>query len=426
MSDSYINPDVVLNSPPVNLPVSYNRRDVILYALGVGAKEPRFLYEGDQDFCVIPTFSTVFPFRGESNDIVPFSGSLAKIPGAKFNPAMILHGEQETEVLKHPIPVEGLFTNTSKVIGCYDKGKGAVVVTEALTLDRNTKTPIFRNVTTLFIRGLGGFGGDRGPTMPPIQLPNRKPDAIHADKTSEQQAFLYRLSGDYNPLHADPALAQMVGFQKPILHGLCTYGFACRAVLANFCDNDPKKFKLIKARFASPVYPGETLVTEMWREGTRVLFVTKVQERNEVVINNSYVELNVDNNKVPRPSPSSNPNADVSVKSAPVFDAMHRAIQNNPSLIQKVNAVFQFNLKTADGTLVTYTVDVKNGKGGVSRGVPSTVKPDVTITISDDDYFDIATGKLSSQQAFIQGKMKVSGNVMLAQKIREIQQASKM
>ena len=150
------------------------------------------------------------------------------------------------------------------------------------------------NRSSLFIRGLGGFGGERGPSGGGPTLPDRAPDATHRQTTTDNQALLYRLSsGDGNPLHADPSFAAAGGFARPILHGLCTFGFAGRAVLRAFAGNDPARFKSIKARFARHVFPGETIVTDMWADDSgRVLFQSKVAERDEIVLSNGVVELN--------------------------------------------------------------------------------------------------------------------------------------
>jgi 3-hydroxyacyl-CoA dehydrogenase/3a,7a,12a-trihydroxy-5b-cholest-24-enoyl-CoA hydratase len=392
--------------------VSYTKRDVILYALGAGASELKFVYENDDNFSALPTYPVVLPQKGTSNDVVPF-GSNMELPGLNFDPMMILHGEQYVEI-KKPIPTHGSFTARPKIIGVYDKGKGALVLMETSLLDDKGET-VTRSVGGIFIRGLGGFGGDRGPSEN-INIPNRAPDAQYSQKTSEFQALIYRLSADYNPLHVDPQMATMVGFKKPILHGLCTFGHAGRAVLSQFCDNDPKRFKAIKARFASPVYPGETLVTEMWRESpTRVVFRTKVQERDVIVINNSYVDIDGGSNSSPAQDLSSEP----ALKSSIIFTAMSQTIETHPEVAKKVNAIYQFNL--TGPTPTTYTVDLKNCK--IYQGEPTT-KPDCVLTISDEDYFDMATGKIDPQTAFLKGKLKVKGNIMLAQKLSIIQQAA--
>jgi len=277
---------------------------------------------------------------------------------------------------------------------------------------------VARTVSSIFIRGLGGFGGPRGPTSTSIQLPTRAPDAIQLEKTSDHQAWIYRLSADYNPLHIDPAVAEMVGFKKPILHGLCTFGFSTRAILKCFCNNDPANFKSIRVRFISPVYPGETLVTEMWKEGKQILFQTKVQERNVIVIGNASAEI-IETNSKKDSSLSSEPE----LKSAIVFAAMEQALEKHPDLVKKINGVFQFNLTGPHPT--TYVVDVKNGKGAIIKGPPpASIKPDCIMTVSDEDYFEVATGKLDSQVAFLKGKIKISGNIFLAQKLNLIQTAA--
>jgi len=278
--------------------VSYNRRDLILYALGVGASEQAFVYENSSNFAALPTFPVVLGFKGESSDIVPFGqgGSVGTdIPGVpKFDLNMILHGEQSVEIVR-PLPLSGYFENRATVLGVYDKGKGATIETETVLAD--SKGQVYAKlVSSTFVRGLGGFGGEKQPKAPEYTPPQRVPDAVAEYKTSELQAMLYRLSGDYNPLHADPKIAKKVGFPAPILHGLCSYGVAARAILKQFAGNDVTRFKDIKVRFASPVFPGETLVTEMWQTGekagkTQIIFQVKVKERDVVVISHACAHV---------------------------------------------------------------------------------------------------------------------------------------
>jgi 3-hydroxyacyl-CoA dehydrogenase/3a,7a,12a-trihydroxy-5b-cholest-24-enoyl-CoA hydratase len=270
----------------------YAAKDVSLYALSVGAAadaldaaELPFVYELSGDgFRPLPTFAVTFPFA--------LLWQITAVPGLRFNPALLLHGEQYLE-LRRPLPTKATLTHRARIADIYDKGSAALVLLDVTTSDETGQELAF-NRSSLFIRGLGGFGGERGPSGGGPALPDRAPDATHRQATTDNQALLYRLSsGDGNPLHADPAFAAAGGFQRPILHGLCTFGFAGRAVLRAFAGNDPARFKSIKARFARHVFPGETIVTEMWAadEG-HVLFQSKVAERNEVVLSNGVVELN--------------------------------------------------------------------------------------------------------------------------------------
>ncbi|KIK12816.1 hypothetical protein PISMIDRAFT_25629 [Pisolithus microcarpus 441] len=207
--------------------------------------------------------------------------SLGWLPN--FNPAKLLHGEQYLAI-KGSIPTSGNVINETRLLEVLDKGKAASVTSIVHTKDKDTGRVLFENQVTVFIRGAGGFGGkrvgsDRGPATAANVPPTRKPDAVVEEKTLPSQAALYRLSGDYNPLHIDPDFAAMGGFDKPILHGLCFMGFAGKHVLQTFGP-----FNDIKVRFAGVVFPGETLVTEMWKEGSKVIFVTKVKERGTVVL----------------------------------------------------------------------------------------------------------------------------------------------
>ena len=256
----------------------WNEKDVMLYALGVGETSLPFCYESG--LRVLPTFA-----------VVPAFSSMFTMGAAmQVNPMMVLHGEQRIELMG-PIPTRAKVVSTPKVVAVYDKIKGAVVVVDVESKDESGKV-LFKNTFTTFARGEGGFGGDRGPSGAKNVPPDRKPDAVVEMPTLESQALLYRLSGDMNPLHADPQFAAMGGYSKPILHGLCTFGHVGRAILHTFCDGDPARMKDFDVRFSGVVYPGETIVSEMWKEGAdRVVVQAKTKERGEVVLSNAAATI---------------------------------------------------------------------------------------------------------------------------------------
>lgn len=255
-----INPDAVgTRSEPARR--SWTSKDCLIYALGVGAgaadplAELEFTTENTAgvDQRVLPTMAVVLGAAG--GDVFRAIGS--------FNPAMLVHGEQAFE-LHREIPVEGELETIAEIAGIYDKGKGAVIVTEATSTLVSDGQPLFSTRSSVFIRGEGGWGGDRGPSGPPNQVPERPPETEVRLQTRIDQALLYRLSGDRNPLHSDPSFARMGGFDRPILHGLCTYGFTGRALLHARCDGDPARFAAMEGRFSSPVMPGEALTVQIW------------------------------------------------------------------------------------------------------------------------------------------------------------------
>ncbi|KAG5726556.1 hypothetical protein E4T56_gene4687 [Termitomyces sp. T112] len=256
---------------------SYTERDVIVYNLGIGAteKELQWTYEGDDEFAALPTFGVIPQF--------PASSGLPLDWLPNFNPAKLLHGEQYLSI-KAPIPTSGQLVNEARLLEVLDKGKAAAVTIIVETKDKKTGEVIFENQSTIFIRGAGGFGGkrtgnDRGAATAPNPLPKRSPDAVVEEKTLSSQAALYRLSGDSNPLHILPEFAAVGGFDQPILHGLCSMGIAGKHVLKKFGP-----YSDIKVRFAGVVYPGETIITEMWKESGKVVFAAKVKERGTTVL----------------------------------------------------------------------------------------------------------------------------------------------
>ncbi len=253
---------------------SWTSKDGLLYALGVGAglDELAFTTENTKDTAqrVLPTFAVIIGGGG-----APFN----KI--GTFNPAMLVHGEQGIELLDE-IPAEGEIESTGRISAIWDKGKGAVVEMTSEAVLVSTGKPLLRTRMSAFIRGEGGFGGERGPSVS-FEVPDRAPDHQVSYETRADQALLYRLSGDRNPLHSDPSFAKMGGFDRPILHGLCTYGFTGRALLKSLCDNDPSRFKSMDGRFSKPVIPGDTLTISMWVDGNECTFQTRNQQ-GEVVI----------------------------------------------------------------------------------------------------------------------------------------------
>lgn len=254
--------------------------------LGVGAKRTDLplVFENDENFQVLPTFGVIPTF----NAVAPFS--MAEIV-PNFSPMMLLHGEQYLEIRSWPIPTEAVTTSYPKLVEVVDKGNAGIIVTGSTTIDKKTRKELFYNESTVFIRGAGGFGGpkkggDRGAATKVYKAPSRAPDAVVEEATTEEQAAVYRLSGDRNPLHIDPEFSKVGGFKTPILHGLCFFGIAGKAVLNKFGP-----YRNIKVRFAGVVLPGQTLVTEMWKEGRTVIFQTKVKETGKLCIAGAGAEL---------------------------------------------------------------------------------------------------------------------------------------
>lgn len=262
---------------------TYTARDTILYALGLGlGADPldrdqlRFVYE--DGLRALPTMGVVLGYPGFWLKDEKFGADWKKV----------LHGEQGV-ILYKPLPASGTVIGRHRVTEVFDKGagKGAIMLSERDVFDKASGELLCKLTSTTFLRGDGGFGGPAGSGPAPHPLPERAPDRTVEIATLPQAALIYRLSGDYNPLHADPDVAAAGGFKAPILHGLCTFGVVGHALLKTIGNDDPAAMKSIQVRFSSPVYPGETIVTEMWKEGGGVTsFRAKVKERDLVVINN--------------------------------------------------------------------------------------------------------------------------------------------
>lgn len=275
--------------------VSYNARDLILYSLGIGCEEMRFVYENDSDFAPFPTYPIVLAFKGTSSDVLDFPSEVMGatnvvpgLPGVRTG----LDGERYMEFL-HPLPNDGAeLILTNKLVSCNAKGKGAAVEAEQLLKDSSGKVYV-RMLSSSFLVGAKNFKGAGKSQMPTYPKPKRAPDSEVSLPTSVGQSVLYRLSGDYNPLHIDPGFAKMLGFPAPIMHGLCTMGHTARGVLQTYCGNEPDRLKRFKVRFAKPVMPGETLIVSMWKEGNIVIFEGSVERKGKrvVVVSNAFAEV---------------------------------------------------------------------------------------------------------------------------------------
>jgi acyl dehydratase len=257
----------------------YEERDTILYALGLGlGAEPtdprqlRFVYE--KGLQALPSMGV----------ILGYPGLWLSDPRTGADWRRLVHGEQSIEILK-PLPASGRVVGMTRVLDVIDKGeKGALVFTRREVRDKASGDLLCRLAATTVLRADGGFGGPSGPVPAPHPLPDRPADESCALATLPQAALIYRLSGDRNPLHVDPLLAEKAGFPRPILHGLCTFGVVGHALLRTVCDYAPERLKSFQGRFTAPVFPGETIVTEIWREGAAVSFRARVQERGTVVL----------------------------------------------------------------------------------------------------------------------------------------------
>jgi acyl dehydratase len=281
-----IDPAVALGAAIEPFTTSWDADDVILYHLGLGAgldkpTDPAELaYTYEQKLVVLPTFAVVPAFRGL------LLAATGQVPGVAVNPIMILHGEQDLEIHR-PIPTSATAEHRPRVASIYDKGKAALVTIEVESGPAGD--PLFTNRFTMFARGEGGFGGDPNSPPPGNHPPDRDPDTVVESPTMRHQALIYRLSGDKNPLHADPDFAKLGGFDTPILHGLCTYGIAAKAVVDTLLDGDVTALSRYQVRFTGVVFPGETVMTSMWREDGKIVLSAATKERGQPVLSNAAI-----------------------------------------------------------------------------------------------------------------------------------------
>lgn len=283
-----INPDAVgAESQPGER--SWTSKDCLLYSLGVGAGvtdptgfELEFTTENTNEVeqKALPTMAVVLGGGGPDSP-------LSKLGDVNY--ATMVHGEQGITLHK-PLPVEATVSTVARISGIYDKGKAALVVLESEATDTADQEPLFTSTSKLFFRGEGGWGGDRGPDNA-VTFPDRDPDHVVTYETRTDQALLYRLNGDRNPLHSDPSFAALGGFDKPILHGLCTYGFTGRALLHSVCGSDPDRFAGMDGRFSSPVMPGESLSVHVWENGDGTANFRTFASGDRVVLDNGVLTL---------------------------------------------------------------------------------------------------------------------------------------
>ena len=286
-----VNPDAVgAKGEPRR--ASWDGDDCLLYALGIGAgvqdpvgHELEFTTENTAgvEQKVFPTFAVVAGFNGRG-------GRSAMGQAGTWDNRMLVHGEQGVK-LHRPIPTSGEVDMVDEITGIYDKGKGAVIATKMVATSVDDGQPMWELTSSVFIVGEGGFGGDRGPSDKPNVAPDRDPDYEVTYQTRPDQALLYRLCGDRNPLHSDKQFSDVGGFPKPILHGLCTYGFTGRALLHTLCDSDPDRFTSMDGRFSSPVLPGEALTVRVWNDGDGRAIYQTTGDDGRVVLDNGGVSF---------------------------------------------------------------------------------------------------------------------------------------
>jgi acyl dehydratase len=267
-----INGDLVgLETEPITH--TWTDRDVMLYALGVGCRPPEdldFIYEG-RGPKVLPTFAVIPGLRA-------MGSSMQRID---INLAALLHGEQSV-VVHRPLPASATVTVSGRIANVWDKGKAAVIVFEGSATD--DAGPLFDVMASLFVIGGGGWGGERGPSgSSGAAAPDREPDLVVERETRPEQAAIYRLSGDMNPMHIDPDFATMAGFPGPFNHGLCTFGVVGHSVLSAWCDGDVEQFGSISGRFADQVWPGDTIITQLWDLGDEAVVEARTQRGNTVI-----------------------------------------------------------------------------------------------------------------------------------------------
>lgn len=403
---------------------NYTWKDVILYALGIGAGFHEIDYTFEKRLKVIPTFSIAMIFD--------FFREVAA--ASHINIAGVLHVGQDI-IFHNPIPPAGTLATEGMITNYYDKGaKGALVVAQSET-SHSTGEKLFTSVITLFGRLDGGFGG-KNARHEILDFPDREPDFIVVATPSPDQPLLYRLSGDTFGLHVDAEFAKMVGFERPIMHGLCTYGFACRALMTSLTPDEPEKVRRLACRFLQALYPGEPIKTLIWRtkEGVAV-WRTINANTGDIVIDRGLFEYDIPSavkgarehehlnhftgdNLPTSQTKEDRPAVDAEIGELSMVKAIFEKMPSifNADAAKGVDATFQFNI-TGEGGGDWYA-EVKAGTCKVEAGVHP--NPATTIKMDAADFVDMINGKLSAMQAFTSGKLKIGGDIMKSQLITKL------
>jgi len=385
----------------------YEQKDAILYALGVGAGFSDLQYCYEKYLKVIPSFSIASIFETIADFAIK----------AEVNLAGILHGEQDL-IFHNPIPVEGTLTTNGQISKIYDKGKdkGALVIGESNTFHSNGQK-LFTSIFSLFCRLDGGFDGEKS-SKTQFDFPDRDPDFIVEETPLVEQPLIYRLSGDIFPLHADPEFAKASGFEKPIMHGLCTHGFACRALISQLIPGEPDKARRMACRFAGTLYPGVAIKTLIWKTSDKKAVWKVVDAKtNDIIINNGIFEFG----DIPKDEIRLNDHVAMETSTGGGDIDPADLFKKMPAVFIKdaaagVDVVFQFSIKGPKGG--EWIVAVKDKKCDIKPGEAQ--NPNCTLTMSDDNFVKLFTGVMTSMQAFSSGKLSLDGDIMKSQLIEKI------
>lgn len=411
---------------------SYIRRDAVLYALGVGCppNDLKHVWEGAADFSVLPTFAVVPAFQAMM--AAPLDAVLSG-----FDMRMLLHGEHYVELPAGPLPAEAATVSRCRVVHVASRsgGRASVVVLQVTTENERGQT-IAINEGTLYIRGATPKS-NRGPEqaskrrpLAEMELnarPEGNPEMVVTHRISENAAAVYRLSGDTNPLHIDPSFASAGGFPRPILHGLCTLGISVRMAVSACAPECESRVRTVRARFAGHVFPGETLEVRVWRESpNRLRFEAVVSDRKTVAISHALVELGdgPEEKTTTQPQRTAEPPQAMG-EAEQLFQRFSAVLQAMPesaqtSLAKGVNGTFQFDVKT-DGRQQTFHIALRAGESAsAGQGKAPGQAPNTTVSVAEGDLVALANGRLTPQQAFMGGKVRVSGDMGLAMKLERV------